>query len=229
MVAPSSGRVRPLCGAVISCVLRIRSAVSWPTVSTPSVLLVCASSNSPSANLAVLEVAALAAGTSARVLKALPAVPVFSPSIDPEPEPVMVFKHQVRMSEAVLIAAPEYAGGLAGGAKNLLDWCVGTGDLYGKPAAVMSAGTTGGVYAREELVRTLLWQGAHVVGSVGIEAPRTKVDHTGRVVDEATIAAIDRLVSDLVDATRQTPGERVVRVREMAASIGVDPRRVPDG
>ena len=33
----------------------------------------------------------------------------------------------------MLIAAPEYAGAIAGVMKNALDWIVGSGDLYGKP------------------------------------------------------------------------------------------------
>jgi NADPH-dependent FMN reductase len=57
------------------------------------------------------------------------------------------------MSEAVLIAAPEYAGALAGTVKNALDWIVGSGELYAKPVAVMSAGATGRPFARQSSSR----------------------------------------------------------------------------
>jgi NAD(P)H-dependent FMN reductase len=52
-------------------------------------------------------------------------------------------------SDAVLIAAPEYAGGVAGTIKNALDWIVGSGELDTKPVAGISAGTSGGAFARQ--------------------------------------------------------------------------------
>jgi NAD(P)H-dependent FMN reductase len=39
----------------------------------------------------------------------------------------------------VLIATPEYAGGMPGTLKNALDWLVGSGELYGKPVVIVSA------------------------------------------------------------------------------------------
>lgn len=38
-------------------------------------------------------------------------------------------------ADAVLFCTPEYAGALPGSFKNLLDWTVGGGETYGKPAA----------------------------------------------------------------------------------------------
>jgi NAD(P)H-dependent FMN reductase len=48
-----------------------------------------------------------------------------------------------------------------------------------KPVAVVSAGTAGGPFARQMLIQTLTWQGAHVVAQIGIAAPRTKVQRGG--------------------------------------------------
>ncbi len=48
--------------------------------------------------------------------------------------------------------------------------------FYRKPIGLVSAGTSGGYHARRALVQTLTWQGAHVVASLGIDAPRTKSD-----------------------------------------------------
>ena len=41
---------------------------------------------------------------------------------------------------ALLIATPEYAHGLPGSLKNLLDWLVGSGELYGKRVVVAQRG-----------------------------------------------------------------------------------------
>ena len=63
------------------------------------------------------------------------------------------WRRRIAAADAVLIAAPEYAGALAGTIKNALDWIVGSGELYAKPVAVLSAGTTGGSFARQHLSR----------------------------------------------------------------------------
>ena len=96
------------------------------------------------------------------------------------------------------IASPQYAGGVAGVVKNAVDWLVGTGELYRKPVAVLTAATSGGIEARRMTVQTLSWQGAYVVGELGIAAPRTKWDENNTLTDEATERGIAALVDGLV-------------------------------
>jgi NAD(P)H-dependent FMN reductase len=100
--------------------------------------------------------------------------------------------------------------------------------VYRRPVAVASAGTSGGQHAQAQLVRTLLWQGAHVVASLGVAGPKTKSDASGRITDATTLAEIESLVSTLLAAVDETPVERVVRVRGVAARFGVDPGQVHD-
>jgi hypothetical protein len=85
----------------------------------------------------------------------------------------------------------------------------------------MSAGTSGGTYALSQLVRTLLWQGAHVVGQLGIAAPKTKSDARARLVDTQTLEAIDNLAATLVSALSLTDVARALRTREVAAEVGI--------
>jgi hypothetical protein len=93
---------------------------------------------------------------------------------------------------------------------------------------VASAGTSGGQQAQEQLVRTLLWQGAHVVASLGIAGSKPKSDASGRITDEPTLAEIGSLVATLLAAVDEPVTERVARVREIARRFGVDARRVHD-
>jgi len=85
----------------------------------------------------------------------------------------------------------------------------------------MSAGTTGGVHAIAQLVRTLLWQGAYVVGHLGIAAPKTKSDSTGRLVDPETIHRIDRTVGTLLDVLSMDEEGRARRTFELAIELGM--------
>jgi NAD(P)H-dependent FMN reductase len=52
---------------------------------------------------------------------------------------VASLREAVTRADVLVIATPEYAGGMPGSLKNALDWLVGTGELYGKDVAVLSA------------------------------------------------------------------------------------------
>jgi NAD(P)H-dependent FMN reductase len=141
--------------------------------------------------------------------------------VDEPSDVVATFRRHIAEADAVIIAAPEYAGSLAGSVKNALDWVVGSGELYEKPVGVLSAGTTGGPFARQVLARTLLWQGAHVVAQLGIAAPRTKSDATGAITDRATVAAIASFAEAVVAAASWPSSQRDQWSRQVAASLGV--------
>jgi chromate reductase, NAD(P)H dehydrogenase (quinone) len=128
----------------------------------------------------------------------------------------------------VLLAAPEYAGGLAGGIKNALDWLVGSASIYRRPIAILSAGTTGGEFAIDQLVRTLSWQGALPVGTLSIRAPRTKMKHGIGFVDADTVHAISEWADQLVAATSMTSDAVLDRVASVVTPFGIDPARFGD-
>ena len=130
------------------------------------------------------------------------------------------------LADAVLVAAPEYAGGVAGVVKNAFDWVVGAGSMYRKPIGVISAGTSGGHHARQTLIQTLTWQGGWVIGELGIAAPRTKSDDAGRISDPATLTAIAAL-AERVLAGASTPNEELAaRAGEVARAWAIDPVHV---
>jgi chromate reductase len=127
------------------------------------VLLICGSLQRASANRAALDVARASLLTSSvevSEFEDIGSIPPLNPDRGDDPgEAVRALRAQIGTADAVLIGAPEYAGALAGVVKNALDWIVASGDLYCKPVALLSAGTSGGVFARRDLVRTLSWQG----------------------------------------------------------------------
>jgi chromate reductase len=194
------------------------------------VLLVCGSLQRSSANRAAIDVAQAWLSTSGVAISDfgdLGAIPPLNPDRGDDPgDAVLALRAEIRAAGAVLIAAPEYAGAIAGVVKNALDWIVGSGDLYAKPVALLSAGTTGGVFARRDLVRTLSWQGAHVVASLGIASAKMSSarDASGSraIADPKTVEDIRALASSLVASIAQRPSARFSAMEALARDAGVE-------
>ena len=186
----------------------------------------CGSLQAKSANRAALDVAAAHLrrfdDVEVEFADELGTIPAFNPDLGENPGvAVERLLERIGRSDTIIIATPEYAGAVAGSLKNALDWLVGAGSLYRKPVVVLSAGTSGGVHARHQLIQTLTWQGAHVVGDLAIAAPRTKSDADGRFTDAATIADIQQLAQIALDAPTLSADDRIARVRDILTSAGI--------
>jgi chromate reductase, NAD(P)H dehydrogenase (quinone) len=196
------------------------------THSGARLLTVCGSLGSRSSNRAALDVIAVAAcasGLAVDEFDRLAELPAFDPDRVEEPIAVVTdWRRRIAAADVVAVAAPEYAGAVAGSVKNAFDWIVGSGELYRKPVAVVTAGTSGGHHARQMLIQTLTWQGAYVVCELGIAAPRTKSDGAGRLTDEATVAALGHLVATLVEAPALPADELVATAERVLARFGID-------
>jgi NAD(P)H-dependent FMN reductase len=150
-------------------------------------------------------------------------IPAFDP--DREDERIDVvdeWRRRIALADVVLVAAPEYAGGIAGVVKNAFDWLVGSGTVYRKPVGVISAGTTGGHHARQAMAQTLTWQGAYVVAELGISAPRTKTDTEGWYTDPSTLTALSSVTERLLGASALPANELADLARRVVGALGVD-------
>jgi chromate reductase len=189
-------------------------------------LTICGSLQRRSANRAALDVVsemAAAAGTALDDFDRLVEIPPFDPErIDDPIDVIADWRQRTRAADAVVVAAPEYAGALAGAVKNAFDWLVGSGELYRKPVAVLSAGTSGRLHARRMMAQTLTWQGAYVLAELGIAAPRTKSDERGRLNDEATLAALASLTHVLLGAPTMAADQLVRLATRVVDSLGID-------
>jgi NAD(P)H-dependent FMN reductase len=166
---------------------------------------------------------AVAEGATVEDFDRLADVPAFDPDrADERIEVIDGWRRRTKTADVVLVATPEYAGAVAGAVKNAFDCLVGSGELYRKPVAVLSAGTTGGHHARRIMTQTLTWQGAYVVAELGIASPRRKSDQHGRLSDDATLAAIASLTRVLLAAPSMTGDELVGLATTVVHSLDID-------
>jgi NAD(P)H-dependent FMN reductase len=119
------------------------SDISSPTKPV-RILAIPGSLRRASTNTAALEALARLAPQGVKVLvyRDLGKLPPFNPDDDiedkPKPEPVAALRALVDASDALVIAAPEYAHGLPGALKNALDWLVASETFAGKPTALIN-------------------------------------------------------------------------------------------
>ncbi|WP_330250590.1 NAD(P)H-dependent oxidoreductase [Nocardia sp. NBC_00565] len=169
-----------------------------------AVLLISGSTRSASTNTAALRtVAAIAPeGIETFWYQGLAELPAFSPDDDGTGHPSVVALHEhISRADAVLLCTPEYAGTLPGSFKNLLDWTVGTADLYEKPTAFLNVAAQGrGEGAAATLTTVLGYVGAIVDPATCARLPvaRDAVDATGLVTTPefrtGALQALHRLV-----------------------------------
>lgn len=126
-------------------------------------------------------------------------VPHFNPDLEePRGGAVAELRAELAAADAVLVATPEYAHGMPGSLKNALDWIVGSGELYGMPAAVLSAAPCPerGANAREMLERTLRAQGARVLVSTTVQVTPADREELGPAARAAVGAVLAALVAE---------------------------------
>jgi chromate reductase, NAD(P)H dehydrogenase (quinone) len=164
--------------------------------STRRILLVSGSLREESTNSAVLRTALRVEpnGVKATLYEGLAALPAFNPDLDRDPLPAAVadLRNEIRAADGVLLSTPEYAGGLPGAFKNLLDWTVGDdqpGSMYEKPVAWLNVAARGAPNAHESLRKVLGYVHATIVEPACLAVPVTSamVDADGLVTDETVI------------------------------------------
>ncbi|MEV0340314.1 NADPH-dependent FMN reductase [Nocardia sp. NPDC050713] len=139
------------------------------------ILLISGSTRDGSTNTAALRTAHAIApdGVETRCYTGLLELPAFVPGANPETYPPVVgLRDDLAWADAVLISTPEYAGTLPGSLKNLLDWTVGTADLYEKPTAWLTVAAPGrGDGATATLSSVLGYVGADIVTAACVRLP----------------------------------------------------------
>jgi len=133
------------------------------------VLCLCGSLRRVSANRAALQAARELAPASLRLelYGELGGLPWFSPDVEagPLPQSVVELRVAVGRADALLIACPEYAHGIPGAFKNLLDWLVGALEFPGKPALLLNTSARASHHAQEVLLEVLQTMSARLLSA----------------------------------------------------------------
>jgi NAD(P)H-dependent FMN reductase len=162
------------------------------------VLALSGSLRAASTNTAALEALRLLAppGVEIALYRDLAALPHFNPDDDHDapPPPVVALRALVRSSDGLLIAAPEYAHGVAGAFKNALDWLVASDAFPGKPVALVITAPRA-FHAQSALRETLATMSARLIADAFVALPLT-----GQAIDAEGIVANPRFAAMLREA-----------------------------
>ena len=184
---------------------------------------ICGSLRAASYNRGLLRVAAasLPAGATFELAE-IGGLPLFNEDIEkPEwPQAVQVYRRTLWRADCILISAPEYNSSIPGVLKNAVDWASRFEGLGGRtapegetrrtpwqdrPVATMGAtpGTLGTARSQQQLKAVLLNIGARVLPAPEAYVGTAKAKFAeGELVDEASRAAVAKVVAGLVEWTR---------------------------
>lgn len=129
------------------------------------ILALSGSTRRDSTNSALLRAAREAAPPDVMLTlyECMGALPIFSPDhTDRLPPGPAALRAELHGCDGLLISAPEYAHGVPGGLKNLLDWVVGWGELAETPVALWQASVYGD-HAKASLAEILKTMSMRIV------------------------------------------------------------------
>ena len=147
-----------------------------------------------STNTAVLEALGriAPAGVEIAIYREMGALPHFNPdddaAADTPPPAVISLRTLVGASDGLLVAAPEYAHGVPGALKNVLDWLVASLEFPDKPVALINA-VPRARHAQAALCEILTTMSARLIAEAFILPPLTGQDgDADRIVANPALA-----------------------------------------
>lgn len=141
------------------------------------------------------------------VFQSLGALPLFNPDLEnANIDSVVQFKNEIRLSDGLVIASPEYAHGLSGVLKNALDWLVSGDEFIGMPVALLNASPRA-THAQAALREVISTMSGCVIESASISVPLLGSHlEAGDIVNHGEIAAqLTQALYQLGAAVREFP------------------------
>jgi NAD(P)H-dependent FMN reductase len=162
-----------------------------------------------SSNTALLRAAArlAPAGVEIVLYGGLGDLPHFNPDLEAEEPPAVTgLRAQVRAADGLLISSPEYAHGVPGSLKNLLDWLVGGEEFVYKPVALLNASPRS-THAQASLAETVKTMSGRLVPEASIAVPLlgAKLDEDGIVAHPEIASAVRAALEAFARAIENSP------------------------
>lgn len=176
------------------------------------ILAISGSLRAASSNGALLDAAARLAPEGARVERfaGVGDLPHFNPDLDGEAPPpaVAAWRGALRSCDAILLSSPEYVHGVPGSLKNALDWIVSSGEISGKPLALIN--TSRSSFATPQLREILTTMEARFVeaASITLHLWTNRVDAEAILANPAAASALRSAVAALVASAREPAGAK---------------------
>lgn len=176
------------------------------------ILAISGSLRTASINSALLRAAArlAPAGMAVTVCRGIGELPLFNPDLELlAPQQVTALRAEIAAADALLIASPEYAHGVTGTIKNMLDWLVSFESFVNKPVAILNASPRAH-HADTALRETLKTMSAVIVeaASIGIPLLGAHLTEDDMMASPSVARDIRGALAALHDAvTLQQPGQ----------------------
>jgi len=173
-----------------------------------TVLAICGSTRSQSANLFIIQyiAAVLANDVKMEVYDGLTQLPYFNPDLDKENAPPVVetFRQKIASADGILICTPEYVFSLPGVLKNAIEWCVSTTIFSEKPVALITASASGvAAHQSLRLVMKTIYTDLRDDTQLLIQGAKGKIDPYGHVSDAITAGQLNALAHAFLDQLHQ--------------------------
>jgi chromate reductase len=125
-------------------------------------------------------------------------IPHFNPDLDLEspPQAVEELRSTIKKADGIIISTPEYAMGLPGSLKNLLDWTVSSASFSGKPVLALVASTQG-EKAYQSIIDILTVIEARVSPQL-ISFAKAKINNDGAITDKETLTTLESTINSFV-------------------------------
>ncbi len=134
-------------------------------------------------------------------------LPLFNPDDETDllPPSVQALRAEVGASDALLIACPEYAHGIPGAFKNLLDWLVGSLEFPNKPVVILNASARGSSHAQSALREVLQTMSARILedACITIPLPAAGCDASTVLASDTTCASLRGVLAALAGLSEE--------------------------
>ena len=131
-----------------------------------------------------------------KIYEGLSDLPHFNPDFNENiPKEVTELRDLLNKANGILICTPEYAHGVPGALKNIIDWTVYSGEFYQKPVALITA-STDGQYGHRAMLEILRAVGSKNIDHLQllISFVKTKINMENKITDDKTLTDIKKMI-----------------------------------